>query len=103
MGKTAKERKKFDALVSRVLFFELAIAAVAIGILVFSANSIAEPMTIIFGGLFIAVGLFCFYPCFALDNKRVSKWAENTGNHEAMFIFVGVAYGVAAFLRGSKQ
>jgi hypothetical protein len=99
---TVKERKKFDSLVSRILFFELAIAAIAIGILVLSTNSIIHPLTILFGGTFILAGLFCLYSCFALSDGQVSKWAENTGNHEVMFLFIGLAYGLASLFRGSR-
>ncbi len=102
MGKSVKERKQFDALVSRILFLELGIAFLAVSFLIFFNNPTNETMTIFFGGGFSIIGLFCTYCCFMPDDKKVINWANNTGNHEVMFLFIGAAYGLAALVRGSK-
>jgi len=101
MGNSSK-RKKFDALVSRILFFELGLLSIAVSSLVFINNPLTETLTILlFVGFFI-VGTSCIFCCFAIDDKRIIKWAENTGNYWLLFLLVLIAYGSATAIRGKK-
>ena len=99
---TSSKRKVFDALVSRILFFELGAMVILVAIYVFLQNPITGLLTSIFCLGLLLIGLCCIYICFGLDNKKVKEWASQTGNHWAMFIFVLLAYGFANAIRRWK-
>jgi hypothetical protein len=99
MGKPVKTRKQFDALVSRILFLELAVTSTAFALIVFYICPVNQITTILSGGGLLIGGIFCIYCCFMPDDKKVIKWAENTGNHEVMFLYIVLAYALAALVR----
>lgn len=101
MGSYTK-RKKFDALVSRILFFELGTLFCVVSILVSLNNPLTEIQTILFGTGFLVAGTFCMFCCFTIDDRKVIKWAEKTGNHWLLFFLVIIAYGSASVIRGNK-
>lgn len=102
MSTRVKNRKKFDVLVSRILFFELAISFLAVDFFIMFINSDINPFTIFLGVLFTILGLFCLYSCCLLDDSKVKNWAEKTGSHEILIVFVGLAFCIASILRRCK-
>ena len=99
---TPSKRKAFDALVSRILFLELGALAALVTLYTVIKNPVTEPLTITFITGFLLIGLFCFYIYFGFDDKKVKKWANQTGNHWLMFVFVLLAYGLANVIRRWK-
>jgi uncharacterized membrane protein len=98
----SSKRKKFDALVSRILFFELGVLFIIVTALVILNNSVTEISAITVSVIFLIIGLFCMYSCFTIDDKKVIRWAEKTGSHWLLFFLVLVAYGMADVIRGKR-
>jgi Kef-type K+ transport system membrane component KefB len=100
--KKLKKSKKLDVRVSKILFIELAVMALFTSFLVLSNNENNEVISSVVSAVLFIVGMLLFYPCFIKDERTVINWAEKTGNHEVMFVFIAISYGLSSLLkRGS--
>jgi hypothetical protein len=98
-----RSHKKFDALVSRVLFFEFGVAAFVLTISsFFLSGGVTSILFVAVSACSLTISLLCFTASLYFDDKRISIWAENTGNHEILIIFVAAAWGIATVIRGGK-
>jgi predicted membrane channel-forming protein YqfA (hemolysin III family) len=94
--------KKLSFFVSKILFVELGVLFISVGLVVLFNNPTNDLMANFISSIFFILGAYSFYPCFIKDERKVINWAENTGNHELMFIFIAIAYGIASLLKGRK-
>ncbi len=91
--------KRFDALISRVLFFELAVFAIFLLWLFLPTSSASSTLIAIILSIGAAIIGLCLYACFVLEDNKVIRWANNTGNHELMFAFALLAMGISEVVR----
>jgi Kef-type K+ transport system membrane component KefB len=99
--KKLKKSKKLDVRVSKILFIELAVMSLLTSFFVLSHNENNEVIASIASAIFFIAGMFLFYPCFIKDERKVISWAEKTGNHEVMFVFIAIAYGISSLFKRS--
>lgn len=94
-----RQRKQFDELVSRV--FLLLIGSVILGVsgVFFYNSSSLDSATVIVISIFIAIGLSLCFVSLVCSKKTVCAWADNTGNHEILILFILAALGVAYIIR----
>ena len=99
MGKFSKSKKRYDTLVSRVLFMEFAFVSLAIGIFLLLRYLGSSLVISIIALALLSFSVFCLYICFVTDDKKMVRYAENTGNHEIMLVFIVAAYFIASIVR----
>ena len=99
-----KKRKEFDERVSRILLFILGSAFLVAGMFVYSKNTpiILNTAPFYFFLVFCLFGLpFLLISLFG-KKSTVVKWAENTGNHEVLIIFILLSYGIASITKSKN-
>jgi len=99
MGKFSKSEKKYNTLMSRILFVEFAFIALAIGIFLLMKYLGSSLIVSVIAIAFLLLGVICLYICFMTDDKKIVRYAENTGNHEVMLVFVVGAFFIASIVR----
>ena len=100
-----KKERDFDGRVSRILLFLLGSTFIAIALFIIYANTPvifnSTPFYFFLG--FSLLGLpFLFISLFAKQSTAIT-WAEYTGNHEALIIFILLSYGIASIITKFKN
>ena len=94
-----KSEKKFSALVSRILFFQLGLFALFVSVAIaLWVESVELPIAIICLLFFIGSSV-CFYAGCILDDKSVSRWGDKTGNHEILIVFAVLSFFLASLIQ----
>ena len=99
-----KKREELDEKVSRILLFILGSAFLAFGVFVYYTNTpiILNSVPFYFFLGFCLLGLpLLFISLFGKKSTAV-KWAENTGNHEVLIVFILLSYGIASLTKSKN-
>ena len=94
----SRKKREFDERVSRILLFMLGFSFLSFGIFFYYTNT---PITLNSVPFYFCLG-FCLFGLplllISLFGKKSTavKWAENTGNHEILIIFILLSYGIAS-------
>jgi len=99
----AKETQ-FDGKVARTLLVLMGVTAVIVGLLMKTdplpenCAFLALPLAI----AFFTVGIVLLLVGVLSSKSTVIRWADSTGNHEVMIVFLMLAYGIAAIIPDKK-
>lgn len=98
-----KKRDQFDERVSRILLFLLGGAFLNVsGYIIWDNLGDLSPLTLAFSSGFSLFGLPLVLVSIFSRKSIAMKWAENTGNHEVLIVFILLAYGIAAITKSKN-
>ena len=92
---TRRERKRFDVLLSRTFLSLIGASFVAVGWFMLNTGHESGNLQILLGWIFSLVGVTIILSGLLLGGPTVVKFAENTGNHEALIVYYLLAAGLA--------
>ncbi|AQQ68263.1 hypothetical protein Mag101_11885 [Microbulbifer agarilyticus] len=94
-----RKREEFDELSSRVLLFIIGISLLAVSIAVFYREGADSQAALAVGLILGVIWLPLVLVSILGSKKRAQRWADNTGNHEVMVVFVLAALGITFVLK----
>ena len=94
-----KRQRKYDELVSRVLFIELAIVLIALGgAIYFFEKPLPHVGAVLFCLFFVISGFVSLFFGFFSSQKKIIKYAEKTGDSEFTLLLVILAFAIASLI-----